>query len=136
MINNFEEETIQIIDELSLYLEITKYQTMLVNLRNDIITRVSFEEIGEKRMIDANKHLETLLKSTARFGIDSNNKEELTKWMNNCYSYMNNLDITGLFEFICRKTEGINLGLIGTSNYGESSFLKAEEIKVKKQKIS
>ena len=52
------------------------------------------------------------------------NEENLRDWMMACSTYIKNLDMLEHTMFFCKKDEGDNLGLFGTSSYGESTVLK------------
>lgn len=136
MIKKRELKSIQELDELSLYLEINKYQTMLVNLKNDVLTNISDEKIAGVKELEIRKALATYLESVIRFGIDPTNKENLNEWISACSTYINNMDVIEHIMFVQQRKDEKKLDAFGTSLYGESAFLKKQEnLKIKEQKI-
>ena len=124
MLRNEEKSTIQKLDELSLYLNINKYQTLLVTLKQETLANVIDENLIKEKELELKNKLNESLQSVLRFGIDPTNEENLRAWMMACSTYIKNLDMLEHTMFFCKKDEGDNLGLFGTSSYGESTVLK------------
>lgn len=124
MLRNEEKSTIQKLDELSLYLEIKKIETLLASLKHETLANITNEETIIKKELELKEKLNNLLISTLRFGIDPTNNENLKEWMSACNNYIQNLDMLEHTTFFCKKEEGDNLGLFGNSEYGESTILK------------
>lgn len=124
MLRNEEKSTIQKLDELSLYLNINKYQTLLVTLKQETLANVIDENLIKEKELELKNKLNESLQSLLRFGIDPTNEENLRDWMMACSTYIKNLDMFEHTMFFCKKDEGDNLGLFGTSSYGESTVLK------------
>jgi len=124
MLRNEEKSIIQKLDELSLYLEINKYQTLLVTLKQEILANVIDENLVKEKELELKNKLNTSILSVIRIGIDPTNKENMRNWMIACSTYIKNLDMLEHTMFFLQKNEGDNLGLFGTSSYGESTVLK------------
>jgi len=124
MLRNEEKTTIQKLDELSLYLEINKIQTLLATLKKETLANITNEKLLIEKELELKEQLNNHLISTIRFGIDPTDNDNLSKWMSACNSYILNLDMLEHTMFFCKKEEGANLGLFGNSTYGESTILK------------
>lgn len=126
MLKNEEKNTIQKLDELSLYLNINKYQTLLTTLNQETLENVVDEELVKEKESELKNKLNESLQSVLRFGIDPTDEENLKTWMIACSTYIKNLDMLEHTMFFYKKNEGNNLGLFGTSSYGESTILKSK----------
>lgn len=124
MLKNQERNTIQKLEELSLYLEIKKYQTLLATLKNEVLSNVNDETVIKQKELELRNNLNISLESIIRFGIDPTNEYNLRDWMMACSIYIKNLDMIEHTIFLYQRNEASNLGLFGTSEYKESTILK------------
>lgn len=134
--NNQELEFGQMLEELSLYLEISKYQTLLSTLKNEALTTITDESVIKEKEALLKQYLSTCFESLLRFGIDVTDSENFNKWIMACSTYTNNLDMVEYTLLVQQRSEGKNLNILDTSEYKESIFLKRyESEKNKEQKM-
>ena len=126
VVSSREIHSIEKLDELSLYLEISKYKTTLVSLKQESITNVVNELAMQQLINETKERLTIYLSSLTRFGIDPTNQEEVNSWMHACKNFLNSLDVIEYATFLNHRATCQSLELFGKQEYGRSSYYTKE----------
>lgn len=113
-------------DELSLYLEICKYENILENLKNHA-TIVPGKIQFQAEIIQTKEILNLHFKELERFGIMSKDKTTIALWKEACADFLNSLDMIEYATLMQTRMSGKPLDLFCSSEKLHSAFLKSEE---------
>ena len=128
--------SIERLDELSLYLEISRCKSSLNKLKTEALSTFKSETLITEEVIKEREYLKLLLSMLPKYGIDPTDNENLSDWIKACSTYINNLDVVNHIKFVQLRKEGKNLDLLLNKEEGKSSFLKVDDKKlVKEHKI-
>ncbi len=116
-------------NELSLYLEIVKYEGMLREKKEEALMmpgdslsiQIEIEELS-KKILECKKYLSV-------FGISMEDAEEVQKWKWACSDFLNQLSIVEYATFIDYRAHGKNLDIFCVPQEGKSYFLTKRQKK-------
>lgn len=135
MINEKELASIDRLDELSLYLEISKCKYRLDNLKYEKLSGIQNEKLITDEEVKTREYLNNLLSNLPKYGIDPTDKNNLNNWINACSTFVNNLDIVDHVKFVQLRKEGKRLDLLLSQEEGKSAFLKDDTKEEKEHKL-
>lgn len=118
-------ESVSKLDELSLYLEICKYEEILNQLKhNALITpgKISFQS----SLIQAKEILDIHLEQLENFGIPFKNKDAVLSWKHACSQFLNGLDMVEYALFMQTRMSGNRLDMFCCKGALQSSFWNPE----------
>ncbi len=117
------------LDELYLYIQLSKYERTLADLKNNAailpgkVIQFDAEETHLKNMIEA------CIETVKNFGIDTKDREEIQAWKHACGTFLDSLTMEEYIFFMQQRATGQGLNIFCPAEEGKSSFYtkKAKE---------